>query len=146
MSCKISERQFPLSIAMLALVFLVFGNDAHSYSAQEFSDNCRDAYKSTEGETAEDAVSRALVAGSCAGYVGGVINGINLVGNMLGQQKAVDKNFICLPEKKQSQALVYEVLEYIDQHPTLANSPVQLSIYNAFSKLYPCSPSDSDTK
>lgn len=112
---------------------------AYAYtSAQDFYKTCNDAYKSPHAESAEEAVSRALVAGSCAGYVGGVINGINLVGNMLGQQKAVDRNFICLPAKKQSQELLVEVLDYIAGHPDIANSPAQLSVYNAFSRKYPC--------
>jgi hypothetical protein len=126
------------AINLLIFISLFSSTQAFAISAQQFYDKCNNINQSKSQETASEAVTRALEAGSCTGYVGGVINGVNLVGNMLGQQKAVKKNFICLTKKKQVQELLYESLQYIKEHENLRDAPAQISIYNVMTANYPC--------
>ena len=121
-----------------ALFFGLITQQASAISAEEFYAKCNSVHQAKDSETTQQSIHRALDTGSCSGYIGGVINGVNLVGNMLGSQGAVQKNFICLPEGKQAQELLVEVLQYIQANPTLSVAPAQLSIYNALSKHYPC--------
>lgn len=131
-------------LVKLALLLCVMASgNAFALTSQQFYNKCSSAYKAADAETPQQAVDRALDAGSCSGYVGGVINGINLIGNMLGQQKAVKKNFICLPKGLQSQALLQDVLKYIKDNQSLSQGPVQLSVYNAMTTRYPCEEFDA---
>ncbi|BBB29153.1 Rap1a/Tai family immunity protein [Neptunomonas japonica] len=126
------------AISLFIFISLFSSAQAFAISAQQFYDKCHNINQSKSQETPSQAVTRALEAGSCTGYVGGVINGVNLVGNMLGQQKAVKKNFICLTKNTQIQELLYESLQYIKEHEKLSDAPVQISIYNAMTANYPC--------
>lgn len=127
----------PITAFSLAALLLGSAN-VYALTGQQFYDKCVDTYKAPEQETAREAVGRALNAGSCSGYLGGVINGVNLVGNMLGQQKIIKKNFICLPQGKQAQELLQQALDYIKANPKMAEVPAQLSIYNVMAASYPC--------
>lgn len=80
----------PITAFSLAALLLGSAN-VYALTGQQFYDKCVDTYKAPEQETAREAVGRALNAGSCSGYLGGVINGVNLVGNMLGQQKIIKR-------------------------------------------------------
>lgn len=126
------------TVTLIILMSLLNSTQAFAISAQQFYDKCHNINQSKKQETPNEAVTRALEAGSCTGYIGGVINGVNLVGNMLGRQKAVKKNFICLTKNKQVQELLIESLDYIKHHENLQAAPVQLSIYNAMATNYPC--------
>lgn len=133
-----------MSIIFLFLFFLSV--QAKALSSQEYYQKCKDSYRTKTSESPQQAVDRALSTGSCTGYIGGVINGINLVGSMLRKQKALDKNFICLSQKKQANELLEEVLDYIENHKQYADAPVQLSIYNHMAKTYSCASFDSASK
>ncbi|HHH36811.1 MAG TPA: hypothetical protein ENK48_08315 [Gammaproteobacteria bacterium] len=122
-----------------AIVLFCFPIAAQALTGNEFLLRCKDVNHAKKGrETIQEVVDRALDAGSCAGYVGGVINGINLVGNMLRQQKAMKKNFICLPQGMQASALVKQMVEYLEKNPKTLKAPVSLHIYNHFARSYPC--------
>ena len=121
-----------------AILLSLFSSSSYALTSQEFYDKCNNLYQSPGKETPQDAVNRALNAGSCSGFVGGMINGFNLVGNMLGQKGAVKRNFVCLPAGKQSQELLDEVIAYIKENPEKASEPVQISVYNTFVLGYPC--------
>lgn len=123
--------------SLLLMLFFV-SQQASAISAEQFYKKCHNIHQAGETETVQQSVNRALDAGSCGGYIGGVINGVNLVGNMLASQGAVKKNFICLPEGKQAQGLLVEVLQYIKANKNLSGAPVQLSVYNALSESYSC--------
>lgn len=123
----------------LALFLLLPGSYAHAISGKAFYNKCSKAVSSTkQGETPQEAVTRALNAGSCTGYVGGTINGINLVGNMLMTDGKLKRNFICLPEGIQANKLLMELLSYLYSKPAELNAPVQMHLYNKFTKEYPC--------
>lgn len=83
-------------------------------------------------------MTKALDMGSCSGMVGGVVNGVNLVGNMLGRQGAIKKNFICLPENIKATDLLNETLEYIEKNEKHHKLAAHLSVYAFMTEKYPC--------
>ncbi len=127
-------------LLIMAIFLLLFSAPAFSLTTgQDFVQRCKNLNQAKQkGETVQQIVDRALDMGSCAGFVGGVINGINLVGNMLRQQKAMDKNFICLPQGIQANTLVNELINYLETRTNDINAPLSLHIYNKFVSQYPC--------
>jgi hypothetical protein len=125
-------------LPLAALSLAMFSSQSYALTGQEFHDKCQGLYTSPGKETPQEAVSRALNAGSCSGFVGGMIEGVSLIGRMLEHKGAVKKNFICLPPGKKSQQLLEEVLTYVENNPKVAGEPVQVSIYNTFAESYPC--------
>ena len=85
-----------LSFLLATLFFGLITQQASAISAEEFYAKCNSVHQAKDSETTQQSIHRALDTGSCSGYIGGVINGINLVGNMLGSQGAVEKNFVYL--------------------------------------------------
>jgi len=124
---------------IFTLMLLLPASYAHAISGKAFYDKCSKALSNTEhGETPQEAVNRALNAGSCTGYVGGTIKGINLVGNMLMSKGKIKRNFICLPEGIQANKLLMDLLGYLYSKPDELNAPVQMHLYNKFTTQYPC--------
>ncbi len=95
-------------------------------------------------ESTQKAITRFLDAGTCAGFVGGVLSGVNLVGEMMRQQNIIKRNFVCLPENKHSQILLKELLEYLQANTEDRDLPAQLVIYKVFSQKYPCQEASAD--
>jgi len=123
----------------LTLALLLPCTNAQAISGKAFYDKCSKALSNPEqGETPQEAVNRALNAGSCTGYVGGTIKGINLVGNMLMAKGKIKRNFICLPEGIQANKLLVDLLGYLYSKPAELNAPIQMHLYNKFTKKYPC--------
>ena len=123
----------------LALALLLPCTNAQAISGKAFYDKCSKALSNPEqAETPQEAVNRALNAGSCTGYVGGTIKGINLVGNMLMAKGKLKRNFICLPEGIQANKLLMDLLGYLYKKPAELDAPIQMHLYNKFTKEYPC--------
>ncbi len=80
----------------------------------------------------------ALDSGACAGFVGGVVQGVNLVGGMLMMQGAAKKNFICASEQVHARQLVEVTLKFIKANPDMAKLPAHINVYEALSREYPC--------
>ncbi|WP_177418190.1 Rap1a/Tai family immunity protein [endosymbiont of Lamellibrachia barhami] len=128
------------SLTALPLILMLSGN-AYALSGQDYLDKCKKAITTPlEKETAQQAVNRALDAGSCGGFLGGTLGGMNLVGNMLLHKKALKRNFVCLDEGKQINELMKEFLVYLEGKPKDMKAPVQMHIFNHFSKKYYCKP------
>lgn len=129
----------PLFSIALFLVSLTAASPSLSYTGAEFLEGCSKATGAApKGETPQQTVNRALQAGTCVGYVGGVINGLNLVGNMLRQQGGMKKNFICISEKVQAPKLLQLLLSDLEKQTANMDAPVQLHIYRVFTQHYPC--------
>ena len=82
-------------------------------------------------------------AGSCSGFVGGVIQGVNLIGNLLRAQNAIERQFICLPEGLQAAQLLEAVLVDLRKRPDDIAAPAELHIYRTIGTKYPCAKSES---
>lgn len=131
-----------LSTFSLALLLTVMAHNSHAYTSTEFLKKCETAHKAVPNEKPQQSVNRALDFGACTGFVGGVVSGVDLIGNLLRSQKAIKQNFICLPPNKPANELLQEVISYIKQNQkSQGNAPAQLSIYNALAPRYRCSPS-----
>ncbi|BCG66007.1 MAG: hypothetical protein methR_P3879 [Methyloprofundus sp.] len=119
-------------ISMTPTAFALTGDDIYK--------KCSKALDVPKNEKQQQAITRFLDVGTCAGFVGGVLSGVNLVGDMMQQQGIVKRNFICLPKEQHSQALLKEVIHYLDEHKNELKLPAQVIIYKAFSQKYPCKP------
>lgn len=124
---------------LIAVLLTMLPTGASALTAGELAKKCTDSLQqgSTNQPTQETA-ARLLDAGSCAGFVGGVISGVNLVGNLLRQQDAMKRNFICLPQNTHAQALVRVVIEHITAHSEDKNVPAELAVYKAMILKFPC--------
>lgn len=131
----------------LSVILSMSASPAFSYSGTEFLQHCNEATGApAQGETPQQTVNRALQAGTCVGYVGGVINGLNLVGNMLRQQGGVKKNFICIGKKVQAPKLLKDLLGELEKQPQDMEAPVSLHIYRVFTERYPCADEVAEQK
>jgi len=124
---------------MLAALLLLLVEPAFGFTGAQLIDKCNASFKDDPNrQSAPKVLGMALDSGSCAGFVGGVIQGVNLVGSMLQKQGATKKNFICLPRGVHAKDLVKIILAYFKANPDDLHLPAQLGIYNAFAKQYPC--------
>ena len=126
------------TFALIALLLLLAG-PAYGFTGAQLMDKCNASFKENPNkQSVAKTLELALDSGSCAGFGGGVIQGVNLVGSMLQKQGATKKNFICLPKGLHAKDLVKTVLAYFKTNPEDLNLPAQLGIYNTFAKQYPC--------
>lgn len=133
--------------AFLVAVLLVAMSPTYALTGGEILEKCKASISPPpNSEPTQKAISRFLDAGTCAGYVGGVLSGVDLVGSMMQQQKLANRNFICVPTNIHSQLLLKEVVEYIEKNPKEKGTPAQLVIYQLFSKKYPCTANASKTR
>jgi hypothetical protein len=109
-----------------------------TFTGDRFYSKCNKVNLTKGEETPNEAVQRALSAGSCSGFVGGVVKGVNLVGNMLQAQGAAQRNFICLPQGQHAMDLVRAVTTYIDSHDEVKSLPAQAAVYAALVEKFPC--------
>jgi len=129
-----------LCVALLFCAAL-FSEGTWALSGEAFLQKCQRVTVAPEkGESPQEIVNRALDAGSCAGFVGGAIKGINLVGNMLLQKKLIKHNFICLPQGVQANTLLAELVNHLASSPPEMEAPVQMHLFNLFIKEYGCKP------
>jgi len=125
-------------IFVFSFFLLTITSQAFALSSLQFLEKCRKAHVHKKTDTPQKIVTKALDMGSCSGMVGGVVNGVNLVGNMLGRQGAIKKNFICLPENIKATDLLIEALGYIEKNKQHHNLAAHLSIYAFMTGKYPC--------
>lgn len=126
-------RGLPLALLLLCC------QPALALSGGEYIDKCSPEKIGSLSGSAQESIDKALDAGSCTGFTGGVLNGANLIGQMLIKQKALKVNFICLPGKLHATALVEKSVAYIRNKPALKDLPAQAGIFEALSNAYPCS-------
>lgn len=128
-------------IRMLLLVsLLLIQVNANALTSHELVEKCKVALEQLpDSESKETAVKRFLDVGTCGGYIGGVVAGVNLVGAMLVQQKAIEKNFICTPERLHAQKLMKTLINYVDKNKKLKKEAAQLVIYKMLVEKFPCS-------
>jgi len=125
-------------LIMICCLFFI-QSSAFAFTAGELAEQCRvTQQKLPEKEAGEKAIKRFLDTGTCAGYVGGVIAGVNLAGAMMMEQKVMKTNFICMPRKYHAQQLVKMFLDYMDENKKYAKESAQLTVYNVFRKRFPC--------
>ena len=116
-------------------------NVASALTSGELAGKCQSALQALpESESKKAAVTRFLNVGTCSGYIGGTVAGINLVGTMLQQQKVVKQNFICAPKGLHSQQLLKMFVTYVDRNKKLKKEPSQFVIYKMLREKYPCKP------
>lgn len=122
------------------VVFLLFSTGSvFGFTGGQLADKCNASFKSNPNEQdAGKVLELALDSGSCAGFVGGVIQGVNLVGSMLRKQGATKKNFICLPPGVHARDLTKIILDHYKKNPADVKAPAQIGIFNVFTKKYPC--------
>ncbi len=126
-------------ILILLLWLFVIQSNAYALTSADLVGKCKVALEQLpEAESKQAAVKRFLNVGTCGGYIGGVVAGINLIGAMLVQQKAIKQNFICTPEGLHAQQLVKMLISYVDRHQKLENETAQLIIYKMLLDRYPC--------
>lgn len=126
-------------VFLLVAILLLVVEPAFAFTGAQLVSKCNASFKEDPNkQNATRVLEMALDSGSCAGFVGGVIQGVNLVGSMLQKQGATKKNFICLPEGLHAKDLVKITLVYFKENPQDNQSPAQLGIFNAFAKKYPC--------
>jgi len=131
-----------LKILCLSL-FIPF--HVHAMTAQELLDKCSHLpNNSAKEESPQRTVSRIMDAGSCAGFVGGVISGINLIGNMMMQKKIIEYNFFCLPQAAHSQELLNLTLEHIKKNKKLASSRAEVAVFHIFNSKFSCAEKAQD--
>jgi hypothetical protein len=122
---------------MIALMLLA--ETASAFSGSQLVEKCDASFAGNPNKQDNSRVLEiALDSGSCAGFIGGVVHGVNLVGSMLQKQGATNKNFICLPKGLHATNLVKITLMHYKQNPQDADLPAQLGVFNAFVKKYPC--------
>lgn len=126
-------------VVILVAILLLVVEPALGFTGAQLVDKCNASFKEDpNNQDAAKVLEMALDSGSCAGFVGGVIHGVNLVGSMLQKQGATKKNFICLPKGLHAKDLVRITLDYFKKNSEDTQAPAQLGIYNAFAKKYPC--------
>lgn len=126
-------------IVFVIVALLLSAEPAFAFTGEQLIDKCNASFKDDPNkQSAAKILGKALDSGSCAGFVGGVIQGVNLVGSMLQKQGAAKKNFICLPKGLHAKDLVTMTLAHFKKNPKELKLPAQLGIYNAFAKKYPC--------
>lgn len=119
---------------------------AYGFSGAQLVDKCNVSLDDNPNkQNNAKMLELALDSGTCAGFVGGIIHGVNLVGSMLQKQGATTKNFICLPNGIHAKDLTRITLEHFRKNPADLKSPAQLGVFNAFTTKYPC-PNDKAAK
>lgn len=129
-----------LSNFFIFCLFLFFAlQNAWAFTGEQFLNKCDQVHqiKSTT-ETIQESIDRALDAGSCTGFVGGVIQGVNLAGDLLRAQNVIRRQFICLPTGIKAANLLEIVLQDLRKQPDDINAPAQLHIYRSIGKKYSC--------
>ena len=126
-------------LCALPVALLLISQPALALSCGEYVEKCAPEKIGSLSGSAQQSIDKALDAGSCTGFTGGVLNGANLVGQMLIKQNALKANFICLPGKLHATALVGKSVTYIRNKPKLKDLPAQAGIFEALSNAYPCS-------
>lgn len=124
-------------ITLLCLTLLPMS--AFAVPAGDFLERCKTA--AAKPETAEDnklIAQRLITAGSCVGFVGGTLAGINLISNMMLQQKVVKANLVCLPKDTTPQQVYNDTLSYIDKEEDVKKMPIEAAIFRLFTQKYPC--------
>ncbi|MDH5258190.1 MAG: Rap1a/Tai family immunity protein [Gammaproteobacteria bacterium] len=128
----------PSLIAMI-FVFSVFPNMVMAMSGQELVEKCsKISAQASDTAPKQASISQIMDAGSCAGYIGGVISGVNLVGNMMMQKKIIKYNFICMPQKVHAQQLLEIAVDNIKKDPKLASSRAEVAIFDIFNSNFSC--------
>lgn len=122
-----------LSVSVFASPFASAG-----FTGSDFVQKCRDVNLAKSAESSQEAVNRALDMGSCGGFVGGVVQGVNLVGDMLQAQGASNRNFICSPRELHPMDIIRLVSEYIQKNPRFEKLSAQSAVYAAMIGRYPC--------
>lgn len=90
-------------------------------------------------EKQEEAIRRFLDAGTCGGFIGGVVAGINLIGAILVNQGGLKNNLICVPPNLHAQQLVNIIVQDIKvKNKKLGEESAQIAIYQSLRKRYPC--------
>jgi len=114
--------------------------NVQAMTGEELLTKCSNIQESNvkDKNSSKQTVSKILDAGSCAGFVGGVISGINLVGNMMLQKKIIEYNFVCLPKAVHSQQLLNIVLDDIEKDKKLAEVRAELAIFHIFNSKFSC--------
>lgn len=127
-----------LGKAQLLAGMLLLSSHAMALTGQEYIDKCDPEALKGQSADPQAALKRALDAGSCTGFTGGVMQGINFIGNMLQSQKAMSKNFICLTDEVHALGLVEIAYNHIKGKEKLLGLPAQAGIYEALVSKYPC--------
>lgn len=124
---------------IFGLLLLTLATSANAFTGRDYVEKCNPEKLGAVSSNAQDSFNNALDAGSCTGFTGGVLNGANLVGQMLIKQNAMKRNFICLTGKVHATALVEKSVEFINNKPALLDLPAQAGIFEALTASYPCS-------
>lgn len=133
------RRSLALSInAPLLIAMLMLSSQAQALTGQEYVDKCNPKALSSQPSKQQAALEQALDAGSCTGFTGGVVQGINFIGTMLRAQQAITKNFICLNNEVHALGLVEVAYNHIKASEKLLGMPAQAGIYEALVSAYPC--------
>jgi len=131
------DENKPVFALVVLLLFLM--ESVFAFTGEQLVDKCNASFNNDPNkQSVANVLEKALDSGSCVGFVGGVIHGVNLVGSMLEKQGATKKNFICLPEGVHAKGLVKTTLAHFKKNPKELKLPAQLGIYNTFAKKYPC--------
>lgn len=125
-------------LTVIAALLAVLPTCASALTGGELATKCANSLQQESTQSNQETAARLLDMGSCAGFVGGVISGVNLVGNLLRQQDAMKRNFICLPQNTHAQALVRVVVEHISAHAEDKKLPAELAVYKAMTTKFPC--------
>ncbi|MCP5146114.1 MAG: hypothetical protein H6978_14995 [Gammaproteobacteria bacterium] len=123
---------------MLSATLLAASTQVSAITGSEFLARCDGLNNAPKDETPQQAVDRALQAGSCIGIVGGVVQGVNLVGSMLQAQKATTRQFVCLPDGVQATELLELVLSDLRKQPADAGAQAPAHIYRSIMARYAC--------
>lgn len=130
-------KRKPILLVLAVLVFTA--NPVFGFTGAQLVEKCNASFaENPNSQSSAKVLAMALDSGSCAGFVGGVIHGVNLVGSMLQKQGATTKNFICLPKGLHAKDLVRTTLDHFSSHPSDAKGPAQLGVFNGFMRKYPC--------
>lgn len=124
-----------LIIFLLALLPLT----SHAISSETFYNQCKSAFQPpAEGEENRRTAERLIEAGTCVGFVGGTVSGINLMSNLMRQQNLIRKNLICMPPGNNPRQMMSEVISYLDKNADQRKLPLEAVIYHYFMNRYPC--------
>ncbi len=121
-----------------ALMLLVWA-PAHALTSEQLINACKNSQqKLPQDAQREDAIRKLLDTGTCAGFIGGAVSGINVVGSLMKQQGVTKRDLICLPKDISPPQLVDMFVKHVDSHPEEKKLPAQLGIYRYFVGNFPC--------
>ncbi len=127
-----------LGAALIAMQF-GFWLPAQAMTSEQLVGACKNSQqKLAQDAKREDAIRKLLDTGTCAGFIGGAVSGINVVGSLMKQQGVTKRDLICLPTDISPPQLVNMFVKHIDSHPEEKQLPAQLGIYRYFVSNFPC--------